>query len=62
MTQKMNTHVNNAGINLMRFGYQHIAKPIVFRMEPDKAHETMVSFCKKAEKNTRFNGFTSFHD
>lgn len=58
--KKMNTHVNNAGINLMRFGYQHIAKPIVFHMEPDKAHETMVSFCKKAEKIPGLMGLLHF--
>ena len=40
--------MSNHGIDIMRWGYKHIAKPIVFHMEPDKAHEVMVGFCRTA--------------
>lgn len=44
----------------MGWGYKHVAKPIVFHMTPDKAHETMVSFCKIAEKIPGLMGLLNF--
>jgi dihydroorotate dehydrogenase (fumarate) len=39
---------NNIGIDIMKFGYKHVAKPIIFHMEPDDAHESMMKFCRVA--------------
>lgn len=37
---------NNVGIDMMKWGYKHVAKPIIFHMEPDDAHESMMKFCR----------------
>lgn len=57
---KNDAKINNIGINLMDWGYMHVAKPIVFHMKPDDAHENMVKFCKIAEKIPGLMGLLSF--
>lgn len=60
MTNNEKPHVNNAGINLMKFGYMHVAKPFIFHTQPDKAHDETLAFCRFAEKVPGMMGLLHF--
>lgn len=42
------------GTRLIRWGYKHMGKPFIFRMEPDKAHSFTVNTCNKLSRITPF--------
>ncbi len=48
------------GTRLIRWGYKHMGKPFIFRMEPDKAHSFTVNNCDKLSHITPF--MTLLHD
>lgn len=44
------------GVKLIRWGYAHVAKPYIFHLEPDRAHDFTVQTCARLAKSNALMG------
>lgn len=43
------TRRDSLGTRIIAGAYKHAAKPVIFGMEPDRAHDAMIAFCRGAQ-------------